>query len=1139
MARLKCGGEQETSLQPGLSPQHGPLEREEAVSGGDSASSRLTIVGDDTRSGCSDDGSRSATDSAALLPFQFPKKRGRKSKKLLEAMAAAGMEVPKYKTPVRSSDPNKPRKKHDRFNGLTEEQLSQLTLPDHLAPGLDIVFIGINPGLVAAFKGHHYAGPGNHFWKCAYLAGLIPEPLGAEDDFRLIDLKIGFTNIVSRTTKGSQDLTRKEIKEGAKILLQKLQLFKPKIAVFNGKGIFEIFSGKKEFLFGKQPEKIEGTQTNIWVMPSSSARCAQLPRALDKVPFYTALKKFRDHLNGEIPEPAESELTFEPPKPPAARQDRTPPSETADGAEGVPPGSQPGDPAAAGLTVPIKKKRGRPRKIRLDENGVPLPETAPKPRRAPPADPNKKRGRPKKSKTEAAGEAAPGYPMDQSSPGVGGCGAGFGPGGYPGYEGGPQQEPGMYGSGQYQQYGGQFGMVGGQWGQPGQYGQPPAHYGGPYPGQYSPEYGPPTGGPGSGPYMTPPSGGYGPGEHYGGAPGDQYQTGTPYSQMGPYGQPGPDQHGAAQTGQYGPPSDQHGQPSHSQYGQIAGDQHGPVTGQYSQAPSEPQPTPPGQYGPPPHGRHGPGGQYGQPPAEQPSAGQYGDQQGTPSQYGQPGSDGRPPSGPYPLPPSSQYGGSAAAGRCSQSPAGDYTPSPTPTSQYFPSPASHYTQSPGSQYNPPSSGDQCVPSPAAQYSASPPGQYTHSPPGQYSASPTAPQSQLQPGGGTYTQLLSTPHPLPPSQSPGARFPPSPSAQSGAQSQAQSPQYTQLLSSRQSQSQSPPGQRLQSPSGQYSASPASRYPASPAAGHFTPPASGPPPWHGAPAATPRPGPGPGSGAGPGAGPATPVGYRHSPAPLSSGAGTSGQASPAGVTPPPAASPATRTPDKEPSRSTSPGASEQRRPPAASDRQSPAHYPSGPPAGAIDFSQHQPPASKADLATKSLSDLESLVDQIPSLGGGEGMAPAPARHAPPPPPPPVRPPLEVAPSPPGDPYGRLCAPYPTPAGYGYCPAPYNSGGQPSSNFSVAALTGGAVSPPASGAGGPCPGPAPAAAELGTTGGPYPYSAYGALPYAAGLHMPPPRYAYPTGYGAPGYHHPGYAPPPGLERLKPDHLDARFGAF
>ena len=74
------------SLQPGLSPQQTQHEREEAAPGGDTAGPRLTPAGDDTRSGCSDDSSRSAVDAAALLPFQFPKKRGRKSKKLLEAM---------------------------------------------------------------------------------------------------------------------------------------------------------------------------------------------------------------------------------------------------------------------------------------------------------------------------------------------------------------------------------------------------------------------------------------------------------------------------------------------------------------------------------------------------------------------------------------------------------------------------------------------------------------------------------------------------------------------------------------------------------------------------------------------------------------------------------------------------------------------------------------------------------------------------------------------------------------------------------------------------------------------------------------------------------------------------------------------
>ena len=55
--------------------------------------------------------------------------------------------------------------------------------------------------------------------------------------------------------------------------------------MFNGKAIYEVYSREKKFMFGKQPEPLEGTDgaTAIWVMPSSSARCAQLPRAVDKV----------------------------------------------------------------------------------------------------------------------------------------------------------------------------------------------------------------------------------------------------------------------------------------------------------------------------------------------------------------------------------------------------------------------------------------------------------------------------------------------------------------------------------------------------------------------------------------------------------------------------------------------------------------------------------------------------------------------------------------------------------------------------------------------------------------------------------------------------------------------------------------
>ena len=119
-----------------------------------------------------------------------------------------------------------------------------------------------------------------------------------------------FFLIFSRTTRGLSDLSRKEIAEGKEVLLEKIVKYKPKIAVFNGKAIYEVYSGSKKFLFGRQPEPLNDGQTWIWVMPSSSARVAQLPRAVDKVPFFEALRKFRDYLNGKIEKIDECEVTF-------------------------------------------------------------------------------------------------------------------------------------------------------------------------------------------------------------------------------------------------------------------------------------------------------------------------------------------------------------------------------------------------------------------------------------------------------------------------------------------------------------------------------------------------------------------------------------------------------------------------------------------------------------------------------------------------------------------------------------------------------------------------------------------------------------------------------------------------------------
>lgn len=206
-----------------------------------------------------------------------------------------------------------PKKKLDRFDGLSEEEVQKYTLEDYLEVNLDLVFVGINPSLMAAHRGRYYAGPGNHFYKLLHESGLTPRCVSFEEDYKLLQYSIGLTNIVTRPTRSAADLKRTEIKEGVKIVEEKLKLYKPKIAVFNGKCIYEVFANiranKDKFYFGLQPERIDDTA--IWVTPSSSARCANFPRMVDKLHFYTALKKYLHFLKGEITNVDIKEFQFE------------------------------------------------------------------------------------------------------------------------------------------------------------------------------------------------------------------------------------------------------------------------------------------------------------------------------------------------------------------------------------------------------------------------------------------------------------------------------------------------------------------------------------------------------------------------------------------------------------------------------------------------------------------------------------------------------------------------------------------------------------------------------------------------------------------------------------------------------------
>lgn len=163
-------------------------------------------------------------------------------------------------------------------------------LPDCLRRGLDLVFVGINPGIASVTRGHHYAGPGNHFWPLLYEAGFVPERLTCDDDARLRGYGIGLTNLVERASRGIADLSRAEMQAGAERLREKLRRYRPRVVCFNGKAIYDVFAGHQCQL-GLQPGRHEGTL--VYVMPSTSPRGASYQRA-DKLRFFRQLKRIVD-----------------------------------------------------------------------------------------------------------------------------------------------------------------------------------------------------------------------------------------------------------------------------------------------------------------------------------------------------------------------------------------------------------------------------------------------------------------------------------------------------------------------------------------------------------------------------------------------------------------------------------------------------------------------------------------------------------------------------------------------------------------------------------------------------------------------------------------------------------------------------
>ncbi len=144
------------------------------------------------------------------------------------------------------------------------------SLPDILAPGLDVVFVGINPSVYSAARGQYFARPSNAFWRCLHAAGLVPLPLGPADAHGLPAFGIGLTDLVKRPTSNAAALTEDDFAGGRARLRATLLACTPRAVCFVGKLAYERFSGRRVIAYGRQPDTV-GTSV-VFVMPSTSGR---------------------------------------------------------------------------------------------------------------------------------------------------------------------------------------------------------------------------------------------------------------------------------------------------------------------------------------------------------------------------------------------------------------------------------------------------------------------------------------------------------------------------------------------------------------------------------------------------------------------------------------------------------------------------------------------------------------------------------------------------------------------------------------------------------------------------------------------------------------------------------------------------
>ena len=148
---------------------------------------------------------------------------------------------------------------------------------DVIAPRLEVLFVGINPGLYSGATGHHFARPGNRFWPALHLAGFTDRQLHPSEQAELLAGGYGITNLVNRGTATADELEPLEFVAGRKRLAAKVRRYRPQTLAFLGVGAYCHAFSLKNAPIGPQSQRFEGAA--VWVLPNPSGLNAnyQLP----------------------------------------------------------------------------------------------------------------------------------------------------------------------------------------------------------------------------------------------------------------------------------------------------------------------------------------------------------------------------------------------------------------------------------------------------------------------------------------------------------------------------------------------------------------------------------------------------------------------------------------------------------------------------------------------------------------------------------------------------------------------------------------------------------------------------------------------------------------------------------------------